>query len=188
MPKREVDDRFKKFGTVSFTAITKTSIVHAEFITALNPLILLPLGALLFGEHPNWRALRWGAVSIVGVALVLFFGPAQGASSIEGDLLVIVVICLWSGYLLSTKRARASGVGTLDGGLFGVYLGTAPDRRSRARRALLDELRRLKEEPVSVRELHRAKKAKFDHSSFILPGHRFTLDSAAFGYSCHLGL
>ena len=32
------------------------------------------LGALLFGEHPNWRALRWGIVSIVGVALVLFFG------------------------------------------------------------------------------------------------------------------
>lgn len=100
--------------TLFFTAITKTSIVHAEFITALNPLILLPLGALLFGEHPNWRALRWGVVSIVGVALVLFFGPEQGASSVEGDLLVIVVICLWSGYLLSTKRARASGVGTLD--------------------------------------------------------------------------
>jgi drug/metabolite transporter (DMT)-like permease len=100
--------------TLFFTAITKTSIAHAEFITALNPLILLPLGALLFGEHPNWRALRWGIVSIVGVALVLFFGPEQGASSIEGDLLVIVVICLWSGYLLSTKRARASGVGTLD--------------------------------------------------------------------------
>lgn len=100
--------------TLFFTAITKTSIVHAEFITALNPLILLPLGALLFGEHPNWQALRWGAVSIVGVALVLFFGPEQGASSIEGDLMVIVVICLWSGYLLSSKRARASGVGTLD--------------------------------------------------------------------------
>ncbi len=97
-----------------FTAITKTSIAHAEFIAALNPLVLLPLGALFFAESPNWRALRWGALSIVGVALVLFFGPESGASSVEGDLLMIGVIALWTGYLLSSKRARASGVGTLD--------------------------------------------------------------------------
>lgn len=97
-----------------FTAITKTSIAHAEFIAALNPLVLLPLGALLFGERPDWRALRWGGLSIVGVALVLFFGSEQAASSLEGDLLMIGVIALWSSYLLSSKRARASGVGTLD--------------------------------------------------------------------------
>ncbi|HSM65315.1 MAG TPA: DMT family transporter [Ilumatobacteraceae bacterium] len=97
-----------------FTAITKTSIAHAEFIAALNPLVLLPLGALLFGERPDWRALRWGGLSIVGVALVLFFGSAQAASSVEGDLLMIGVIALWSSYLLSSKQARASGVGTLD--------------------------------------------------------------------------
>jgi drug/metabolite transporter (DMT)-like permease len=97
-----------------FTAITKTSIAHAEFIGALTPLVLLPVGALFFAEPPNWRALRWGAVSIVGVALVLFFGSAQSASSIEGDLLMIVVMALWTGYLLSTKVARAAGVGTVD--------------------------------------------------------------------------
>ena len=97
-----------------FTAITKTSIAHAEFIAALNPLVLLPLGAWFFSESPNWRALRWGGLSIVGVALVLFFGPESGAASVEGDLLMIGVIALWSGYLLSSKRARASGVGTLD--------------------------------------------------------------------------
>jgi drug/metabolite transporter (DMT)-like permease len=97
-----------------FTAINKTSIAHAEFIAALNPLILLPLGALLFAERPNWRSLRWGGLSIVGVALVLFFGPKGGASSPEGDLLMIGVVALWTSYLLSTKRARRSGVGTVD--------------------------------------------------------------------------
>jgi drug/metabolite transporter (DMT)-like permease len=97
-----------------FTAITKTSIAHAEFITALTPLVLLPAGAFFFGERPNWTALRWGLISIVGVALVLFFGPAQGASSMSGDLLMIGVISLWTIYLLTSKRARAAGVGTLD--------------------------------------------------------------------------
>ena len=100
--------------TLFFTAITKTSIAHAEFIGALSPLVLLPLGALMFSEPPNWRALRWGGLSILGVALVLFFGPANGASSIGGDVLMIGVLALWTGYLLSSKRARTSGVDTID--------------------------------------------------------------------------
>jgi drug/metabolite transporter (DMT)-like permease len=97
-----------------FTAITKTSIAHAEFITALTPLVLLPAGAFFFGERPNWNALRWGAISIVGVSLVLFFGPEQGASSMSGDLLMVGVISLWTIYLLTSKRARVAGVGTVD--------------------------------------------------------------------------
>lgn len=100
--------------TLFFTAITKTSIAHAEFISALNPMILLPMGALLFAERPNWRALRWGGLSIIGVALVLFFGPDQSAASIGGDLLMIGVITLWTSYLLSSKRARETGIGTID--------------------------------------------------------------------------
>ena len=97
-----------------FTAITKTSIAHAEFITALTPLVMLPAGAIFFAERPNWSALRWGLISIVGVTLVLFFGPEQGVSSVSGDLLMIGVILLWTTYLLTSKRARAAGVGTLD--------------------------------------------------------------------------
>ena len=97
-----------------FTAITETSIAHAEFIGAMTPLVLLPLGALMFDEQPNWRALRWGGLSILGVVLVLFFGPGQGTSSIGGDSLMIGVLALWAGYLLSSKRARTSGVATLD--------------------------------------------------------------------------
>ncbi len=100
--------------TLFFTAINKTSIAHAEFIGAMTPLVLLPLGALMFDERPNWRALRWGVLSILGVMLVLFFGPGKGTSSIGGDVLMIGVLALWTGYLLSSKRARTSGVGTLD--------------------------------------------------------------------------
>lgn len=99
---------------VFFTAITRTSIAHAEFIAAMNPLVLLPAGALLFDESPNWRALRWGGLSIVGVAMVLFLGPEQGAASLSGDLLMILVVALWTSYLLSSKRARATGVDTID--------------------------------------------------------------------------
>lgn len=99
---------------VFFTAINKTSIAHAEFISTLTPLVLLPAGVFFFGERPDWNALRFGLISIVGVSMVLFFGPDQGVSSVSGDLLMIVVIALWTIYLLTSKRARAAGVGTLD--------------------------------------------------------------------------
>lgn len=97
-----------------FTAVTKTSIAHLEFLTTLTPLVAVPTSAVLFGERPDWSALRWVPLSLGGIALVLFFGPASGTASLEGDLLVLVVICIWTGYLMATKRARAAGVDTAD--------------------------------------------------------------------------
>lgn len=96
-----------------FTAVTRTSIAHVEFIATLTPLLVVPAGALIFKERPNWSALRFGVVSIVGVAFVLFFGPASGTATLGGDLIVMVVLCSWTAYLIFTKRARAAGVDTV---------------------------------------------------------------------------
>lgn len=98
---------------VFFTVINRTSIAHAEFIGSLSPLLLLPAGALLFHEHPNWRALRWGGVSIIGIAIVLFAGDDQGTASLSGDLLMLVVMALWVSYLLATKWARQHDIHTI---------------------------------------------------------------------------
>jgi drug/metabolite transporter (DMT)-like permease len=94
--------------TLFFTAINRTSIAHAEFITALSPLVLLPLGAVFFHEKPDRRALLWGLLSLAGLAIVLFLGGSQGGASIAGDALVVVVVGTWVGYLLTGRRARAT--------------------------------------------------------------------------------
>ncbi len=96
-----------------FTAVTRTSIAHAEFIGVLTPLLAVPGGAVFFGERPNWGALRFGVISLVGVAMVLFFAPEGGAATVEGDLIMVGVLCVWTSYLLFTKRARAHGVDTM---------------------------------------------------------------------------
>ena len=98
---------------IFFTAVTRTSIAHAEFIGSLTPLVLLPAGAVLFHEHPNWRALSFGSLSIVGVFIVLAFGPPGGTATVGGDLLVVLAVASWAGYLLLTKRA-ARGVSVVD--------------------------------------------------------------------------
>ena len=99
---------------IFFTAITRTSIAHAEFITTLTPLVLLPAGAAFFGERPNWGALKFGLISVVGIALVLTFGPKGGEATLGGDLLMVLVIATWTSYMLTSKRARSRGVDVLD--------------------------------------------------------------------------
>ncbi|WP_040494497.1 DMT family transporter [Ilumatobacter nonamiensis] len=96
-----------------FTAVTKTSIAHAEFIATMTPLLVVPLGAVVFDERPNWSALRFGLISLVGVTFVLFFGTSGGTATLAGDLIMLLVLCSWTSYLLFTKRARAAGVDTV---------------------------------------------------------------------------
>ncbi len=89
-----------------FTAVTRTSIAHAEFIGSMTPVILVPAGALFFGEAIRWRAMSWGLVAVAGIAIVLFNSPPKGSATVTGDLMVIAAMFLWAAYLLTTKRVR----------------------------------------------------------------------------------
>lgn len=100
--------------SVLFTAVTRTSVAHSEFITALAPILLIPLGYLIFRERPNWGALRWGMLSLVGIVIVLGAGPDNGVASVGGDLLMIIAVSAYVAYLLATKRARRAGVTTVE--------------------------------------------------------------------------
>ena len=73
-----------------FTAVTKTSIAHVEFIATMTPLLVVPAGAIFFREQPNWSALRYGLISILGVAMVLFFGPPTGTATLGGDVIMLL--------------------------------------------------------------------------------------------------
>lgn len=105
---------FGIFISVYFTAVTRTSIAHAEFINSLAPLLVIPVGYLVFRERPNWSALRFGLLSLIGLTIVLFNGPSSGAATVEGDLLMIVVLAASVSFLSASKWARARGVDTID--------------------------------------------------------------------------
>ena len=75
--------------------------------------MLVPAGALLFGERPDGRALWWGLVTILGLAIVLFSGGSGSEATLRGDVMIGSVVVLWVGYLLTARRARAT-VGLVD--------------------------------------------------------------------------
>ncbi len=59
-------------------------------------------GAAFCGERRNWGALKFGLNSIVGIALVLAFGPTGGEATLGGDLLMVLVIGTWTSYMLTS--------------------------------------------------------------------------------------
>jgi drug/metabolite transporter (DMT)-like permease len=93
---------------IFFVAVTRTSVANAEFIGSLTPVLVVPLAAILFHEHLKVVSLAWAAVALLGVAVILFNAPPEGASTLGGNLLTFVAMSMWAGYLLTARRARAS--------------------------------------------------------------------------------
>jgi drug/metabolite transporter (DMT)-like permease len=91
-----------------FTAITKTSIAHAEFIGALTPLIILPFASRKLREKIQPVILALALTAFVGIALILFAGTkkASSPSTRLGDLLGVGAICTWAYYLLKSRSVR----------------------------------------------------------------------------------
>lgn len=89
-----------------FTGVTKTTIASAEFTGALTPLIVVPLGALLFHEKVRPAAFSFGLVSLAGLAIVLFNAPSNGEFSWRGVAWIACALAMWSTYLLTSRTLR----------------------------------------------------------------------------------
>ncbi len=93
-----------------FTGVTMTSVANAEFTGALTPIILVPVGALLFGERVDLRALWFGLISLVGLVIVLFNAPATGVATWGGNFVVVGAMVSWAAYLATSRRLRATNM------------------------------------------------------------------------------
>ncbi|MFN8020624.1 MAG: DMT family transporter [Acidimicrobiales bacterium] len=93
--------------TAFFTGVTKTSVANAEFIGALTPVILVPVGAFVLKERINLRSLWFALVSLAGLMLVLFNTPKTGAASWSGNLFILMAMLSWATYLLTSRRMRS---------------------------------------------------------------------------------
>ena len=63
---------------------------------------------VLFGEHPHWRALAWGLLSVAGLIIVLTNGPARDVATVGGDVLPALGALAFCAYQLGARRARRS--------------------------------------------------------------------------------
>jgi drug/metabolite transporter (DMT)-like permease len=89
-----------------FTGVTHNSVANAALIGSLSPFLIVPLGAAIFGEFFNSRALLFALVAFGGAAIVLLNAPPLGDASARGNMFGFLAMLLWTGYVVSTRYFR----------------------------------------------------------------------------------
>jgi drug/metabolite transporter (DMT)-like permease len=91
---------------VFFAGATHNSVPNAALIGSLAPFLIVPVGAWLFREYIDPRALVFAVVAFGGVGLVLFSAPRNGDASLEGNVFGLLAMLLLVAYVASTKYFR----------------------------------------------------------------------------------
>src|SRR3954466_15475981 len=71
---------------VFFAGATHNSVANAALIGSLSPFLIVPVGAWLFREYIDLRALVFAVVAFGGLLLVLLNAPPGGDASLEGNV------------------------------------------------------------------------------------------------------
>ena len=91
---------------VFFAGATHNSVANAALIGSLSPFLIVPLGAVLFDEYFNSRALLFAVLAFGGAVMVLLNAPPNGDASVRGNVLGVLAMLLWMGYVVSTRHFR----------------------------------------------------------------------------------
>jgi drug/metabolite transporter (DMT)-like permease len=91
---------------IFFAGATNNSVANAALIGSMAPFFIVPIGATLFREFNDRRALAFAVVAFGGLALVLFSAPSNGDASLEGNVFGFVAMLLLVAYVVSTRHFR----------------------------------------------------------------------------------
>lgn len=89
-----------------FAGATNNSVANAALIGSLAPFFVVPIGAKLFREHNDRRALAFALLAFGGVALVLYSAPPNGDASLQGNVFGFTALLLLVAYVVSTRHFR----------------------------------------------------------------------------------
>ena len=91
-----------------FVGATNNSVANAALIGSLSPFLIVPIGAGLFKEYNNPRALLFALVAFGGAVMVLLNAPPNGDASLRGTSSGSWRCCCGS----ATSCPRATSAGT----------------------------------------------------------------------------
>ncbi len=91
---------------VFFVGATHNSVANAALIGSLSPFLIVPFGAWLFAEYFNPRALLFALMAFGGTVMVLLNAPPNGDASMRGNVLGVLAMLLWVGYVVTTRKFR----------------------------------------------------------------------------------
>ncbi len=90
-----------------FTAIKTTTVANTMIIGSTAPIFLLWAASRIFKEQISYRVIVATPVAISGMVLVLLGRPEDsGGGSLTGDVLAVVAVVAFAGYLVASRVAR----------------------------------------------------------------------------------
>ena len=93
-----------------FAAIKMTSVANATLVTTLQPVLVLFAARRMFGERLCAIQVGYSAVSMVGVLVVVLASASTSGAHLNGDLMAVLNVCIWSTYFILAKKRRLAGV------------------------------------------------------------------------------
>lgn len=106
------------FPVILYWSVQFTTAVNAGFITAVTPLLTLPVAALWLGDRLNPRQALGMGVSLLGVALIVGIGALTVGVNF-GDLLSLFDALVWAVYSVIGRLAmRTRGALAATGAAF----------------------------------------------------------------------
>jgi drug/metabolite transporter (DMT)-like permease len=91
---------------IFFAGATHNSVANAALIGSLAPFFIVPIGAWLFTEYNDRRALVFALIAFGGVGIVLFSAPPRGDASLAGNGFGFLAMLLLVAYVVSTRHFR----------------------------------------------------------------------------------
>src|SRR4051812_13142247 len=91
---------------VFFAGATHNSVANAALIGSLAPFLIVPIGATLFKEYNDRRALVFALIAFGGGGIVLFSAPSSGDASLRGNVFGLLAMLLLTGYVVATRQFR----------------------------------------------------------------------------------
>lgn len=99
------------FSTLLYTGLTRTTATNALLVNSAVPVLIVIVGWLSTGERVTSLQATGIAVSLLGVATVVFKGRWDGVWSLEfgaGDLWVMLAVIVWAVYTVLLRRRPAN--------------------------------------------------------------------------------
>ena len=95
---------------VGFSSYHATSIANATLIGALQPVLMLFIAPLLFGERSSARQILLAVIALGGISTVVLGAKQSSGASLHGDVLALINLGLFTTYFVRMKQVRNQGI------------------------------------------------------------------------------
>jgi len=95
---------------VGFSSYHATSIANATLIGALQPVLMLFIAPLLFGERSSARQILLAVIALGGISTVVLGAKQSSGASLQGDALALINLGLFTTYFVRMKQVRNKGI------------------------------------------------------------------------------